>query len=293
MNTPIRSIAVIGATGMLGAPVTKVLKQENFSLTAVVRDMQKAQRKLGAGFYLSKATLEDKHSLRSAFTDIDYIYLSLSTAPDEKNSSFKTEIDGLQNVIDAAISARVKRIGMLSSLVKNYDGFDWWVFDIKEKACQMLLDADIPATIFYPSNFFENLTDLQLKGRRLMLAGEQKTQSWWISAEDYGRQVAESFRVDSGHTQNREYTVQGPEPYSMQKAADTFIHHYRGKKIKKMTAPMWMFKLLKPFSSDMDFQYHIITAINHYDEQFQSEKTWKTLGKPETTLAEWTEKKSQ
>ena len=28
MNTPIRSIAVIGATGMLGAPVTKVLKAE-------------------------------------------------------------------------------------------------------------------------------------------------------------------------------------------------------------------------------------------------------------------------
>jgi len=292
MNTPIRSIAVIGATGMLGAPVTKILKQENFSVTAVVRDMQKAQRKLGAGFYLSKATLEDKNSLRTAFADVDYVYLSLSTTPGEKNSEFKTEIDGLQNVIDAAISARVKRIGMLSSLVKNYDGFDWWMFDIKNQACRMLLDANIPATIFYPSNFFENLTQLQLKGNRILLAGDQTTKSWWISAGDYGRQVAESFRINSNHTGNREYSIQGPEPFSMEEAADEFIRHYSGKQLKTAKAPMWIFKLLKPFSADLDFRYHILTAINNYDETFQSEDTWKALGKPETTLAEWAEKQS-
>ena len=293
MNTPIRSIAVVGATGMLGAPVTKVLKQENYSVTAVVRDMQKAQQKLGAGFYLSKATLQDKNSLRTAFSDVDFVYLSLSTAPGEKDKAFKTEIDGLQNVIEAAISARVKRIGMLSSLVKNYDGFDWWVFDIKQRACNMLLEADIPATIFYPSNFYENLTELQLKGNRVMLAGEQVTKSWWIAAEDYGRQVAEAFRVDADHSENKEYTIQGPEPFSMQEAADVFIKNYSGKNLKKTTAPMWVFKLAKPFSAELDFQYHIITAINQYDEQFQSEETWQKLGKPETTLAEWTEKQSK
>lgn len=292
MNTPIRFIAVVGATGMLGAPVTKMLKQENYSVTAVVRDMQKAQQKLGAGFYLSKATLEDKNSLRTAFADVDYVYLSLSTAPGEKNKPFKTEIDGLRNVINAAISARVKRIGMLSSLVKNYDGFNWWVFNIKEEACRMLLNADIPATIFYPSNFYENLTDLQLKGNRVMLAGEQTTQSWWIGASDYGKQVAQSFRVDGEHMENREYTVQGPEPFSMEKAVDEFIRNYSGKKLKKMKAPMWTFKLLKPFSDKFDFQYHIIKAINDYDEYFQSEETWTALGKPETTLAEWAKKRS-
>lgn len=290
MNTPIRSIAVIGATGMLGAPVTKVLKQENFSVTAVVRDMQKAQQKLGAGFYLSKATLQDKHSLRTALADVDYVYLSLSTSPDEKNREFKTELDGLENVIDAAISARVKRIGMLSSLVKDYDGIDWWVFDIKRQACQMLLDADIPATIYYPSSFFENITELQKKGNRILLAGDQVTKSWWIGSNDYGRQVANSFRTDADHTENREYSIQGPEPFSMEEAADCFIEHHPDPNLKKAKAPMWIFKLLKPFSSKIDFQYNILSAINQYDEQFQSESTWETLGKPQQTLAEWAEK---
>ncbi|WP_340105168.1 SDR family oxidoreductase [Rhodohalobacter sp. 8-1] len=293
MNTTIRSIAVVGATGMLGAPVTKILKQEGFSVTAVVRDMQKAQRKLGAGFYLSKGNLKDKNSLRTAFTDVDYVYLSLSTAPDEKNKRFKTEIDGLKNVIEAAKSARVKRIGMLSSLVKDYDGFDWWVFDIKREACKILLDADIPATIFYPSSFFENLTNLQLKGKRVVMAGEQTTKSWWIAANDYGKQVAESFRVNKNHNENREYPVQGPEPYSMEEAIDQFIKHYPGKTLKKSKAPMWVFSLLKPFSASIDFQYHILSAINQYDEQFQSEHTWETLGKPETHLAAWTKNQGE
>lgn len=289
MNT-IRSIAVIGATGMLGAPVTKVLKREGYSVTAVVRDMQKAQKKLGAGFYLSKGDLRDKNSLRTAFTDVDIVYLSLSTTPDEKNQDFKTEIDGLQNVIEAAKAARVKRIGMLSSLVKDYRGIDWWVFDIKREACRMLFDADIPATIFYPSSFFENLTHLQLKFNRVMLAGEQVTKSWWIGAEDYGRQVAKSFRADIDHSETREYPIQGPEPFSMEEAADCLIKHYPESNLKKTKAPIGLFKLLKSFSSSIDFQYHILSAINHYDEKFQSEDTWKTLGKPGTTLAEWAEK---
>lgn len=286
MNT-IRSIAVIGATGMLGAPVTKVLKQEGYSVTAVVRDMQKAQQKLGAGFYLSKGDLRDRNSLRTAFSDVDIVYLSLSTAPDEKNQDFKTEIDGLQNVIDAAKAARVKRIGMISSLVKDYGEIDWWVFDIKQKACRILLEADIPATVFYPSSFFENLTELQLKGNWVLLAGDQVTKSWWIGAEDYGRQVAKSFRIDFEHYENREYPIQGPEPFSMEEAADCLIRNYPDSNLKKAKVPLGIFKYLKPFSANIDFQYNILNAINHYDEKFQSEETWKTLGKPETTLAEW------
>lgn len=286
MNT-IRSIAVVGATGMLGTPVAKILKASGFSVTAVVRDMQKAQQKLGAGFYLSKGNLQDKNSLRTAFSDSDFVYLSLSTSPHEKKQDFKTEIDGLRNVIEAAKSARVKRIGFLSSLVKDYREMDWWMFDIKRQACQTLLECEIPATLFYPSNFYENLTQQQLKGNRVMLAGNQETKSWWISTDDYGRQVANAFRLDGDHSENREYVIQGPKPYSMEEAADCFIDHCPQPGLKKLKVPMRLFKFLKPFSASIDFQYHIITAINHYNETFQAEESWEKLGKPELSLAQW------
>jgi hypothetical protein len=124
------------------------------------------------------------------------------------------------------------------------------------------------------------------------MAGDQTTKSWWIAASDYGKQVAQSFRVDDVHDENRECPIQGPEPYSMEEAIDQFIKHYPGKILKKAKAPMWVFNLLKPFSASIDFQYHILTALNQYDEQFQSQQTWDTLGKPTMTLADWAEKQA-
>jgi len=281
----IQTIAVIGATGMLGRHTTNLLSNQNYSVTAVVRNMLKGQRLLNQKVHLQKGDLRDSVSLHTALRDVDYLYLSLSTTPDEKNSDFKAEIDGLKNVIDAAKKAKIKRIGFLSSLVKDYEGIDWWVFDIKREAVRLLLECDIPATIFYPSNFFENLSELQMRDNRIVLAGYQKTKSWWISAEDYSLQVAEAFRQE--HNENREYTVQGPEPMNMDEAIDQFIENYPGQKLNKMRAPMWAFKLLKPFSKTLDFHYHILEAINNYDEEFKSEPTWNDLGKPRLSLKEW------
>lgn len=282
----IRSIAVIGATGMLGKPVTKTLKKEGYSVTAVVRDISRAKTTVGSEFHFMKGDVHSVESLRTAFRDVDYVYISLSTQAKEKNADFKTELDGIKNIITAAKKANIKRIGYLSSLVKDYTGFDWWVFDIKREACKLLLESGIPATIFYPSNFFENLSELQHKGSRVMLAGNQVTKSWCISAEDYGKQVAETFRHD--HAENREYPIQGLEPMNMEEAAEVFIKHYPYRSLKKMKAPMWIFKLIKPFSAGVDFQFNIISAINHYDESFKADTTWNELGKPSWTLKEWT-----
>lgn len=284
----IQSIAVVGATGMLGSKVTRVLKSEGYSVTAVVRNMQKAWQMFGSsGIHLHKSDLKHKTALQTAFQNAEFLYLSLSTGPDEKNSDFKTEIDGVKNVIEAARKTGIRRIGFLSSLVKDYTKSNWWVFDYKREAVRLLLNSGIPVTIFYPSNFYENIPELQMMGNRILLAGDQVTKSWWIGTRDYGRMVAEAFRQE--HNENREYPVQGPEPFSMDEAADQFIRHYKPAKLKKLKAPMWVFKALKPFSKTVDFQYNILHAINQYDEHFISENTWKDLGKPQQTLKEFAE----
>jgi uncharacterized protein YbjT (DUF2867 family) len=282
----IQSIAVVGATGMLGSKVTRVLKTEGYSVTAVVRNMQKAQQIFGsAGIHLRKGDLRHKTSLHTAFQDSDFLYLNLSTGPDERNSDFKTEIDGVKNVIEAARKTGIRRIGYLSSLVKDYTQSNWWVFDYKREAVRLLLECDIPVTIFYPSNFYENIPELQMMGKRILLAGDQVTKSWWIGTRDYGSMVAEAFRQE--HQENREYPVQGPEPFSMEEAADQFIRYYKPANLKKLKTPMWVFKALKPFSKTVDFQYNILHAINHYDEKFISENTWNELGKPQQTLKDF------
>jgi uncharacterized protein YbjT (DUF2867 family) len=284
----IQSIVVVGATGMLGSKVSRILKDEGFSVTAVVRNTQKAQQILGSsGIHIRKGDLKDKNSLSTVFKGNEFLYLNLSTAPDEQKSDFKTEIDGVKNAIEAASAAGIRRIGFLSSLVKDYTDSNWWMFEYKREAVRLLIECEIPATIFYPSNFYENLTEQQMKANRILLGGDQHTKSWWVGTRDYGKMVANAFRQD--HRENREYPVQGPEPFNMEEAADEFIKYYQPKKLKKSKAPMWIFKALKPFSKTIDFQYNILHAINHYDEQFQSQKTWDELGQPKQTLKEFAE----
>ena len=125
------------------------------------------------------------------------------------------------------------------------------------------------------------------KARRVMLAGNQITQSWWIGAHDYGKQVARSFQILDG--EDKKYPIQEPVPYSFEEAADVFIEHYAPKQLKKMKAPLGIFKYLGWFSDQMDYQHNILYAINRYDEQFQSEQTWQELGKPQTSLAAFAE----
>lgn len=279
-------IVVIGATGMLGSRVTRILHQQGFTVIAAVRNPDKARLMPQLNdIQIVHADLKDPKTLESALTGADYLYLNLSTAPSEKRSAFKTEIDGVKNVIHASGKCGIKRIGFLSSLVKDYDASNWWVFDIKRQAVELLLHSGIPVTVFYPSNFFENLTELQMKGNKILIAGRQETQSWWIGTDDFGKQVAAAFLQQ--HDENREYPVQGLESFSMDEAADEFIAHYKPMDLKKLRTPMWVFKMLKPFSKTIHFQYKILDAINHYDEQFQSEKTWKELGKPQMKLSDY------
>jgi uncharacterized protein YbjT (DUF2867 family) len=280
------SVVVIGATGMLGAPVTNGFVRERLNVTALVRSPEKAGIKLHTDIRIQKGDLTDKESLVTAFKGKDSVYLNLSTGPKEKDQSFKTEIDGIQNVIEAAGKTGIKRIGYLSSLVSQYQGIDWWVFDMKRKACRMLLDSDIPVTIFYPSNFFENFPAYHMVGNQLILFGEQKSKSWWVGTKDYAKQASNALKQN--HNENREYPVQGHEPMSYGEAAEVFSSHYSYKKLKKRIIPLKALKMLGKFSARMDYTYNLLYAINHFDEQFQSEITWRELGKPRLRLAEFT-----
>lgn len=284
---PIQSIAVIGASGMLGKPVTEELLNAGFQICAIARNPEKARRMLPDRIAVVKGNVKDTASLHRAFEGMDAVYIRLSSYLNEKNATFQTELQGINDICEAAEASEIKRIGYLSSLVQRYNGINWWVFNIKHQACDILNDSNVPTTIFHPSSFYENIPELQPKGSRVMLAGNQITQSWWIGAHDYGKQVARSFQILDD--EDKKYPIQGPEPYSFEEAADVFIEHYAPKQLKKMKAPLGIFKYLGWFSDQMDYQYNILYAINHYDEQFQSEQTWQELGKPQTSLAAFAE----
>ncbi|GAB2574591.1 SDR family oxidoreductase [Spirosoma areae] len=281
-------IAIIGATGMLGHPVAHELLNAGFSIRIIARDVVKT-RAMFPTVDVMAGDVRDQPGLVHALQNIDTVYLNLSIRQDEKPTDFHIEAEGLTNILEAAQQADVRRIAYLSSLVMRYqgmNGFRWWAFEIKQEAVRLIKASGIPYSIFYPSCFMDSLAETQRMGRFILLVGRSAVKPWYVSAHDYGKQVARAFQLAQAG-QCQEYVIQGPEAITQHEAADRFVAAYANEKLSVLTTPPFLMKLGRPFSAQADYGWHITEALNNYPESFEAEQTWADLGKPETTIEQF------
>lgn len=228
-----KKIAIIGATGMLGQPVTKEFINAGFDVTLLVRDINKAKQIFGSTVRLVEGDLKDSNKLRQSLDGQDGLYLNLSVEQKSGKTDFQPERDGLDNILEAAKNSTVKRIGYLSSLVHLYqgqNGFDWWAFDIKQKAVTKIKNSGLTYSIFYPSTFMESFDKgAYRQGNNIVLAGTSKHKMFLISGSDYGKQVVKAFQLDNG---NHDYVVQGQDGYTADEAAKFYVDNYTKKKLR-------------------------------------------------------------
>ncbi len=276
-------IAVIGATGMLGLPVTRALVEAGFAVTALVRNQQSAERVLPAGVTLVQADASDEESLRRGLAGNDALYLSLAVQPGERRGDFHTEAEGLANILAAARAAGIKRIGYLSALVIDFTDGPWWVLDIWRAAVARLKACGIPTTVFYASNVMETLPQRHRMGNLLVLAGTSRHPNYWIAGADLGRQVARAFQLPE--TAGRDYVMQGPELVSYEDAAARYARSHGG--LRVVTLPLWILRALGLFSTSMRFSARILRTVLRYPEEFKAEATWRDLGQPTTTIEDF------
>ena len=277
----------IGGSGMLGKPVAKELIKAGTSVTLFARDVNR-MKQLFPRVDIVKGDVMDKASLEKTFAGHDTVYLNLSVLQSSKKNEPQPEREGLKNIIEAAQSAGIKRIGYLSSLIKNYqgmNGFSWWSFEIKNNAVSMIRSSGIPYSIFYASTFMETIDHQMMQGNKIFLVGRSKAAMWFIAAEDYGRQVVKAFQIAG--TVNQEYIIQGTDAYTFDEAAKVFKDHYKSP-LKIMKAPIAVVKFLGMFVQKINYGYNICEALNNYPEKFESEKTRADLGKPSISLAQYT-----
>ena len=282
-----QKILFIGASGMLGKPVAGELIRSGYDVSLLARDTVRMQQ-LFPDSKIIKGDVFDKASIVKAMKGIDTVYCNLSVVQISKEKDLQTEREGLDNIILAAKETGIKRLAYVSSLVHLYEGvndFSWWAFRIKKEAIQKIKAAGTPFTILYPSTFMETFPFQMLRGNKIVLLGNSLFPMWFIAARDYAKQVAKSFQTDSG--ENKEYTIQGPESFTFDEAAKIFACNYTKARLKRLKAPAGLMKFLGNFSQRLNYGWHICEALNKYPEKFESEITWKELGIPSVTLAEY------
>lgn len=278
-------ILFIGASGMLGKPVAKELIRAGFECSLLGRNAIKL-KSIFPDTTIITGDILDLPSLTSAMKGMDAVYCNLSVLQNSREKDPQPEREGLDNILTAAKENGISRIAYISSLVHRYEGmngFSWWAFRIKQQAVKKIKASGIPYTIFYPSTFMETYPYQMMRGNKIAVLGRSIAPMWFIAAADFAKQVSHSFQKPG--TDNREYTIQGPEAYTFEEANKIFISHYTKKKLGMMKAPMWLVKFLGNFVPKFNYGWHICEALNKYPEQFESANTWEELGKPEITLA--------
>ena len=286
MSYPLKRIAVIGATGMLGLPVTQALINAGFDVTAALRKPEDARGKLPSRVAAVTADVTDEQSLAAAFAGMDAVHVSLSMTPAQTRRDFRLESEGMRAIVAACRAAGVSRISYLSSIMQKNSPMDWWSLEMKREAVRILQRGGVDFSIFYPANFMESIPLRMRQGKRIAIAGKPRETSHWIAAADYAAQVAAALRrAEPGI--NQEYTIQGPEKFRADEAAKVFVENYGGEKLSVARAPLALFKLLGLFSPTMNYVRHISEALNTTVEPFAAERTWAELGKPNTTLAQF------
>jgi uncharacterized protein YbjT (DUF2867 family) len=280
-----RRVLVVGATGMLGAPVVRALVDHGFEVSALVRG---ENARLPAGVRAIRGDLFDAASVEEAMKGQDCVYLNLAIQPNERETDRLTEREGLKVLLSAARAAGVQRIAAISPLVKDMqgqDGFSWWVFAEKHHAEAAIARSGIPSTIFRASSFFENLMGGMRRGKAINLAGKAKHPAYYLAGADYGRMVARALTTNS--TTSHFYYAQGPEPLLPQDLAKRFVAAYSKEPLSIQSAPLAILKFVGLFSRSMGFTATLLDALNRYPETLQAEATWAALGKPAMTVEDY------
>jgi uncharacterized protein YbjT (DUF2867 family) len=280
----IRRIAVIGATGMLGQPVTSALVTAGLRVTALTRNPEQAKLVLPVEAKIAMADARDEDSLRRGMAGHDGLYLNLAIAPGDRREDFHTEQQGLAHILAAARASGIRRIGYVSAMVQDTDDDDWWVIQIWREAIARIKSSGIPYTIFYPTNFMETLPQRHMMGGALVLPGKAHYANYWIAGRDFGRQVARAFQLPQAA--NREYAIQGPEPMSYEEAA---YRYARALPVppRVVKLPLGLIRFAGRFSRSLDYNAHIMQTVLDYYETFKASEAWDELGKPSTTIEEF------
>lgn len=284
-----KKISIIGSTGMIGIPVTNELLNAGFELTALVRNIDKAKKIFPKGVKFVQGDLQDKSAIKISLEKADGLYINISTTDKHKENEFNPEIHGLDNILAVVQESSIKRVAYLSSfLAKNYKG-SWWVMKAKKAGIEKVKKSGVPYTIFYPSNFMENFKNGMVQGNKFMIVGTHKYKAWWISGSDFGRLVAKAFGLKEAC--NKEYSVQGLEGLNTEEAANIYIENYSEKKLRITKMPISLIKFFGLFMTQMNFLGNLMHVMNTNKETFESDETWKTLGKPSINIKKFANQK--
>jgi uncharacterized protein YbjT (DUF2867 family) len=279
-----QTILVIGATGMLGEPVARHLREDGFRVRVMTRDSNKARGIFDETFDVVVGDIMDAGSLERPLDGCFGVHIS--TAPPE-NEQMK-----VNNVLAAASKKGLQRITYVSW--PNATEENAWFPPVKEKllAEEAIRESRIPYTIFCPTSAMENIP-MFVQGNSAAVIGKQTRPYHWLAADDFGRAVSASYGLKE--TANKRLSIYGPEAVLTHEAVRQYCSLFHPKIKKISTMPYWLVNLMATVmrSKEMKFGSRLLAFCEKVGEGGDPAEANRILGAPKTTLDEWLKQRKE
>jgi uncharacterized protein YbjT (DUF2867 family) len=115
-------VLILGATGILGQPVTRCLMDKGHRVRVLTRSVEKARRLLGSTAEISEGNAADRDSVRTALAGCDAVHINLTQ---------ESELIATQHVIDQNVRNSLKRITYVSATTACEENRWFEMVDVK------------------------------------------------------------------------------------------------------------------------------------------------------------------
>ena len=273
----VQRILVIGATGLLGEPVARSLREAGFGVRVMSRDAGRGRAKFPEPFELVAGDARNVADVRNALTGCDAVHISID---------HDQEDECVAQAVEAAQAERLQRITYISGTTVCEENRWFPLVDRKLKSEETIRASGIDYTIFCPGWFMEMLARFVRDGRVLVFG--KPRQRWHIVAvQDLARMVVESYRCPE--SANRRFYVHGPQALTLLEALRLYcgVLHPEIKNFR--STPYWLLRLIARRRGDarMRAGVEMVSYLERVGERGDPTEANTILGAPQITLDRW------
>jgi len=282
-----QTILVIGATGTVGAPVARQLREDGHHVRLLVRDPTRAAAQFGSGFEYIQGSVEERETVKQALSGCTGVHISLQAGSNPADIE-RVEHLGTLRVIELAAQQLLAHLTYVSGMFVGAEVGSAVLDDhAKRSVEQALQQSGIPSTIFKPTYFMDTLPK-QLQGKRAMILGKQPHPLHLVAASDFGRMVSRAFQVPEAA--NKIFYIQGPEALTMAEALHLYCRMLEPK-MRVTTIPLWLMSVVDTLflGRKMHRTLQIMQVLQRSGEFGDPSEANRLLGAPTTTLRAWCE----
>jgi len=223
-------ILITGATGFIGRTLVRQLSSIGYPLRALIRPSPRSPRlPKGVPVEVAVVSLADKRGLRAALRDVDVIiHLASAENQGSRGSLLTADIQGTENLVEAASDAGVDRLVYLSHIGAGRASA-YPAFKAKGIAEEHIRNGKVPYTIlrsslvYGPEDHFTNNLSRLIRSSfgvfPIPSGGRTVVQPVWV--EDLATCIL--WSLENEDTLNKVYELGGSEFFTLQQIVENIM----------------------------------------------------------------------